>query len=161
MEKLNLIIDSQTKRLRNGINQDNASVKGILLYVHDEFTPIPSGHEIVEGFVSDIEGKYLPMWNGTEWVESATPEEIEIINRYDGGGNVIRPTTLIRSLEEQVTELQLLVADVCEKIPKMQDSVLNIENLATIVVKKDRAIEDIPAQLRQVVEEVAEELRTN
>ena len=64
----------------------------------EELTPTTIETPCTEGF-------YKPKWNGTEWIEGLTTDEINAIK------NVVQPKTEMELLQEQILETQRLIID--------------------------------------------------
>jgi hypothetical protein len=70
--------------------------------------------ELPEGCVEDspLEGLYLPKWDGTQWIEGLTPEEIAALQIPPNPTQVEILTQKTALLEQGIAELTMYIATI-------------------------------------------------
>jgi hypothetical protein len=148
MELLNLIIEKDSGRLRNSFKEpDVDGAIGIYDYVHTFRGVVPEGHDVIEGCsIKDFDGFLLPKWTGEEWVESVTPEEMEIFAK--GGGE---PPIRVRRNTEKLITLQQAIVELFEAVPTQKVSMSLLRIYADMIIDYNIFIEDVPESLQEKV----------
>lgn len=85
----------------------------------DAKSPLQKIHAESDGFV-------VPAWNGTEWVEGATDEEIAQFNDEHPAPEPPEPTEM-EILQDEVTALQLALVEQYEVNLALQEEVTNTQ----------------------------------
>lgn len=99
------------KKIVYEINSDNYIVKSFIADIIEN--TLPQVDNII--YSSLPNGLYNPKWNGTEWIEGATQEEINEMTKVE----TTLPTE-IELLQEQILSQQLIIDELLlEVIPSL------------------------------------------
>jgi hypothetical protein len=108
------------------VNEFDDGTEEVYAYTLQDDETLIKAQPPVKKFHAESVGFVAPAWNGTEWVEGATAEEIAQWNNEHPAPEPPEPTEM-ELLQDEVTALQLALCDQYEENLALQEEVTNTQ----------------------------------